>query len=77
MAAMFFLNTEKRMKRHAKKSPRIRKNEKIRPRHVLSWRKLGKFYDAGTFGGFGKRGHTDRQTRFTFYKYRLKHMHLK
>ena len=50
---------------------------KIGLRHVLSWPKLGlepKFHDPGTFGGFGKRGQTDRQThtqtRFMFYKYR-------
>ena len=41
------------------------KISKIGLRHVLSWLKLGltaKFHDAGTFGGFGKRGQTDRQT---------------
>ena len=41
------------------------KISKIGLRHVLSWSKLGlepKFHDPGTFGGFGKRGHTDRQT---------------
>ena len=41
------------------------KNSKIGLRHVLSWPKLGlepKFYESGTFGGFGKREHTDRQT---------------
>ena len=40
------------------------KISKIGLRHVLSWPKLGlepKFHDPGTFGGFGKRGHTDRQ----------------
>ena len=34
-------------------------------RHVLSWPKLGlepKFHDPGTFGGFGKREQTYRQT---------------
>ena len=49
------------------------KNSKIGLRHVLSWPKLGlepKFHDPGTFGGFGKRGQTNRQTRFMFYKYR-------
>ena len=30
-----------------------------------------KFHDPGTFGGFGKREQTYRQTRFMFYKYRL------
>ena len=29
-----------------------------------------KFNDAGTFGGFGKRGQTDTHTRFMFYKYK-------
>ena len=41
------------------------KISKIGLRHVLSWSKLGlepKFHDPGTFGGFGKRGQTDRQT---------------
>ena len=41
------------------------KISKIGLRHVLSWSKLGlepKFHDPGTFGGFGKRGHTDTQT---------------
>ena len=41
------------------------KISKIGLRHVLSWPKLGlepKFHDPGTFGGFGKRGHTDTQT---------------
>ena len=41
------------------------KISKIGLRHVLSWPKLGlesKFHDPGTFGGFGKRGQTDRQT---------------
>ena len=41
------------------------KISKIGLRHVLSWSKLGlepKFHDIGTFGGFGKRGHTHRQT---------------
>ena len=40
------------------------KISKIGLRHVLSWPKLGlepKFHDPGTFGGFGKRGQTDRQ----------------
>ena len=39
------------------------KISKIGLRHVLSWPKLGlapKFHDPGTFGGFGKRGHTDK-----------------
>ena len=46
---------------------------KIWLRHVLSWPKLGlepKFHDPGSFGGFGKHEHTDRHTRFMFYKYR-------
>ena len=31
-----------------------------------------KFHDPGTFGGFGKRGQTNKQTtRFMFYKYRF------
>ena len=33
-------------------------------RHVLSWPKLGlgpKFHDPGSFGGFGKRGQTNKQ----------------
>ena len=54
------------------------KNSKIGIRHVLSWPKVGlepKFHDPGTFGGFGKRGQTHRQThrqtRFMFYKYRF------
>ena len=41
------------------------KISKIGLRHVLSWPKLGlepKFHDPGSFGGFGKREHTDRQT---------------
>ena len=41
------------------------KISKIGLRHVLSWPKLGlepKFHDPGTFGGFGKRGHTHRHT---------------
>ena len=49
------------------------KNSKIELRHVLSWPKLGlepKFHDPGTFGGFKKRGQTNRQTyiqtRFMF-----------
>ena len=49
------------------------KISKIGLRHVLSWPKLGlesKFHDPWTFGGFGKRGQTHRQTRFMFHKYR-------
>ena len=41
------------------------KKEKIGLCHVLSWPKLGlegKFHDPGTFGGFGKREQTHRQT---------------
>ena len=41
------------------------KISKIGLRHVLSWPKLGlepKFHDPGTYGGFGKRGQTHRQT---------------
>ena len=41
------------------------KNSKIGLRHVLSWPKVGldpKFHDPGIFGGFGKRGQTDRHT---------------
>ena len=41
------------------------KISKIGLRSDLSWPKLGlepKFHDPGTFGGFGKRGHTDTQT---------------
>ena len=37
----------------------------------LSWPKLGmesKFHEPGTFGGFGKRKHTNIHTRFMFYK---------
>ena len=30
-----------------------------------------KFYEAETFGGWEKRGQTNRQTRFMFYKYRF------
>ena len=46
------------------------KISKIGIRHVLSWPKLGlqpKLQDPGTFGGFGKRYHTDTQTTFMFY----------
>ena len=42
-------------------------------RHDLSSPKLGlepKFHYPGTFGGFGKREQTNKQTRFMFYKYR-------
>ena len=49
------------------------KISKIGLRLALSWAKLGlepKFHDPGTFGGFGKRGQTHKQTRFMFYKYR-------
>ena len=38
---------------------------KIGLQHVLSWPKLGlepKFHEPGTFGGFGKREHTDTHT---------------
>ena len=48
------------------------KISKIGLRLALSWAKLGlepKFHDPGSFGGFGKRGQTDKQTRFMFYKY--------
>ena len=41
------------------------KISKIGLRHVLSWPKLGlepKFYEPGTFGGFGKREQTYTQT---------------
>ena len=41
------------------------KISKIGLRSVLSWPKLGlesKFHEAGTFGGFGKREQTHRQT---------------
>ena len=40
---------------------------------ILSWPKVGlgpKCHDTGTFGGFGKRGQINRQTRFMFFKYR-------
>ena len=40
------------------------KISKIGLRLALSWAKLGlepKFHDPGTFGGFGKREHTNRQ----------------
>ena len=40
------------------------KYKKIGLCHVLSWPKRrleSKFHDAGTFAGFEKRGHTDRQ----------------
>ena len=43
------------------------KISKIGLRHVLSWSKLGlepKFHDTWTFGGFGKRGQTNTQTKF-------------
>ena len=46
---------------------------KIGLRSDLSWPKVGlepKFHEPGTFGGFGNREHTDRHTRFMFYKYR-------
>ena len=48
-------------------------NFENRASSFLSWSKLGlepKFHDPGTFGGFGKHEHTDRHTRFMFYKYR-------
>ena len=41
------------------------KISKIGLRSDLSWPKLGlepKFHEPGTFGGFGKREYTDRQT---------------
>ena len=41
---------------------------------VLSWPKLGlvpKCHDAGSFGGWEKREHTNKPTRFMFYKYRF------
>ena len=50
------------------------KISKIGLHHVLSWSKLGlepKCYGPRIFGGFGKHGRTDKQTRFMFYKYRL------
>ena len=40
------------------------KISKMELRHVLSWPKLvlePKFHDPGSFGGFGKRGQTNRQ----------------
>ena len=46
---------------------------KIGLRHVLIWSKLGlesNFHEAGTIGGFGKRGEAHKPTIFTFYKYR-------
>ena len=46
---------------------------KIGLRSDLSWAKVGlepKYHEPGTFGGFGKREQTYRQTRFMFYKYR-------
>ena len=46
---------------------------KIGLRSDLSWPKVSlepKFHEPGTFGGFGNREHTDRHTRFMFYKYR-------
>ena len=44
-------------------NPHLKKHDKgIKP----------KFHDPGTFGGFGKREHTDTHTRFMFYKYRFK-----
>ena len=41
------------------------KISKIGLQHVLSWPKVGlvpKFHDPGTFGGFGKREHTNKHT---------------
>ena len=46
------------------------KISKIGLLHVLSWPKVGleaKFHDPGTFGGFGKRGQTNKQTRLMFF----------
>ena len=51
------------------------KISKIGLRRDLSWPKLGlepKFHEPGIFGGFGKREHTDSQTRFMFYKYKYR-----
>ena len=45
--------------------------------HVLSYPKLGlepKFYEVGTFDGFGKRGQTHKPTRFMFHKYTVIHV---
>ena len=52
------------------------KNSKIGLRHVRTrpkWHLEPKFHEAGTFGGWEKRGQTDThtQTRFMFYKYRF------
>ena len=76
MAEIFEKNTRKNPFEKTPKRPlesvKI-KILKIGLRSDLSWPKLGlepKFYDPGTFGGFGKREQTDRHTRFMFYKYR-------
>ena len=48
------------------------KNSKIGLRHVRTrpkWRLEPKFHEAGTFGGWEKRGQTDTHTRFMVYKY--------
>ena len=58
------INRKKNTRKRPIESVKI-KISKIGLRHVLSWPKLGlepKFHDPWTFGGFGKRGHTDRQT---------------
>merc|ERR1711923_93834 len=77
MAEIFRKNREKPIfltLDHMGTPPLKMKISKIGLRHVLSWPKLGlepKFHESGTFGGFGKRGQTNRQTRFMFYKYRF------
>ena len=58
---------EKTRKRHLE-SVKI-KIFKIGLRSDLSWPKVGlepKFYEPGTFGGFGNREHTDTQTDSCF-----------
>ena len=67
-------NTKKCILKNTKKAHRIRIFFlKIGLRSDLSWPKLGlepKCHEPGTFSGFGKREHTNTQTRFLFYKYR-------
>ena len=77
MAEIFFKKPEKNPFEKTRKRPlesvKI-KILKIGLRSDLRWPTLGlqpKFHDPVTFGGFGKRGQTHKQTRFMFYKYRF------
>ena len=84
MAEIFEKNTKKRILKNTKNAHRIRKNEKFKNRasscsnqaQMTPWAKISWSWDFWWLRKTWTDRHTDRQTRFMFYKYRSVYLSL-